>query len=123
MLVYGGYQFPFEGHYSRDDDAYYSGDGVGMGSGGGGSGEAVSAIVEVLRYHFASQLWETLMTFPSLENITSEDGKDTLTRERQPEPRYGHTSVIYNVSGHFSLIQCGVIVLYCVILPSSFFVL
>lgn len=102
MLVYGGYQFPFQSHYARDDEGGSGESGSGQGVEFEGSSEEGEETerdrVEVLRYHLASQSWDVLTTFPSFENVTSEDGNSTTTREKQPQLRYGHTSIVYNVS-------------------------
>ena len=83
MVVYGGYRFP------RGDNGVATGSGMsGHGSGMSGSGDGVregSDGVEVLRYHFATHMLEVL---------------EVQNGAKQPQPRYGHSAVVYNVS-HF----------------------
>ena len=84
MVVYGGYRFP-QGDKRVDAGSGMSGSGDGVREGSGGNGDTVEE-VEVLRYHFTTRTWEVL-----------EVQNDAM----QPDPRYEHSAVVYNVS-HFA---------------------
>lgn len=95
MIVYGGYRFPEEG-YSYGDT---TGD---TSSGGWGSGAGSD---DVLRYGFDSGMWEVLYTSGAVYSQGqvgvvgvegSAEGNEVL---RKPASRYGHSAVVYNVSG------------------------
>ena len=69
MFVYGGYQFP-GGNDTTE---------------GNGSGSLINqySSPQLLRYNLKLQLWEAVISSSLV----------------QPEPRYGHSSVVYNVRG------------------------
>ena len=69
MIVYGGYRFPLEDE-GEDPE-------------GSGSDEADAP--QLLRYGFASGRWEELTASAPIDMSF-------------PEPRHGHTAVVYNVS-------------------------
>ena len=79
VLVFGGYRFPTVVH--REEG------GGGSGSGEEGGGGEVLDGPQLLLYDMASGQWEEI---------------EVNTSAPQPSPRYGHSSVIYNVSsaGH-----------------------
>lgn len=84
MLVYGGYQFPHNGYSSlhRLDNETYT-----MVNNGNSSNAGTD---EVLIYHIESGVWEAVVT------SGSEYGNSSIPVI--PSPRYGHTSILYNVS-------------------------
>lgn len=111
MVLYGGYRFPL-GDSPSPGGGGESGSGSGVGE---REGER-----QLLRYHFASEQWEVVTE---------------TSNQLQPEPRYGHTAVVYDVSIPYSVcygmlvaipgssslgpcidsIQHQVCVMYCVI--------
>ena len=64
--------------------------------------------VQLLRYHFESRSWDQITTYAGMPTMGGDvpgnnSSNETNLREeednlpRVPEPRYGHTAVIYNV--------------------------
>ena len=92
MLVYGGYRFPEEEYL------------FGVEEGGiEGWGSGAEPQDDLLRYSFESGVWEVVETSAAqeLEVESVVDGNVTVMRvPRLPAPRYGHTAVVYDVSGH-----------------------
>ncbi len=90
MLVYGGYRFPTQDYYYRAP-----------------ANETMAndtQEVSILQYHFANKSWEEVKTYPSISmdgdapSNNSTNGSMSDDQPGVPQPRYGHTAVVYNVS-------------------------
>ncbi len=89
MLVYGGYRFPTQDYYYRPPAANET-----MTN--------VTREVSILRYRFVTKAWEEVKTYPSMNgdapSVNSTNGSMIDDKPGVPQPRYGHSAVVYNVS-------------------------
>ena len=90
MLVYGGYQFPVEEYYYRTEANQTVSDDA-------------EAEVTILRYRFSTRSWDEVVTYPSVSGDAPSDnstnGSMSEDLPTMPQQRYGHTAVVYGVSG------------------------
>lgn len=88
IVVFGGYQFNIE----EDEDSYS----------GSGNGVEPVATGDVLRHRIELQSWEVLNTSATAFIEVPEEGNETNATylvPRLPAARYGHSAVLFNVSG------------------------
>ena len=89
MIIYGGYHFP------RSPGGEGSGGREGSG-GGEAEEEEEEEGPQLLRYHISMAMWEVLLVNSSGVH---------------PDPRYGHSAVVYNVRNSISIILVLLLIL------------